>query len=107
MTLKAPGIKTHQDALQCIHPGTSQKISFTGTSQQSAAVSTDTNAIELFATKDCWLTFGANPTATASPGGSFFLAGGLFKTYGITPGHKIAVIRNSDSGDLHIIEAAG
>lgn len=95
---------------QTIYPGVCQKVSFTGASTQSAATTTGaaglgTIMVELFATEDCWIKIGSDPTAVANNGSSFFMGAGLFKTYGIIPGHKIAVIRDTTSGDLHIIEA--
>ena len=95
---------SNRDSFQAIYPGASQKVSIGASSAQSASVGSGTTVVELFATTDCWVSFGASPTAVASPGSSFFLAAGLFKYYGIQPGAKIAVIQESSSGDLHIIE---
>lgn len=89
---------------QAIIPGTCQKVSYTGTAAQSSALSLATTIIQLYATTDCWVKFGSNPTAVANDGTSLFLPGGMILYYGITPGNKLSVIRDSTSGDLHVIE---
>ena len=79
-----------------------QKVSFTGTSAQSSAV--DCTMIGLFATQDCWIVFGSNPTAASNNGSCRFLPGGIQFHFRIKDGDKIAVIQDSASGDLHIAE---
>ena len=91
--------------IQAIGPGVSQRLSFTGTSAQSSAVGVNTRLVQLFATEDCWVVFGTNPTAAVNDGSSFFLPGGIFLYYGISGSAKIAAIQDSTSGYLHIIEA--
>lgn len=94
------------NSYQAIRPGGTQEVAFTGTSAQSSAFGAKTGLIRVFATKDCWLNFGANPTATASAGTSVFLPATTIEWFYVTPGEKVAVIQDSDGGDLHIVEAA-
>lgn len=97
---------SNRDSFQAIYPGRSQRLSVGGSSTQSLSLLSATTIVELFATTDCWVVFGANPTASVNDGSSFFLAAGLFKCYGVQPGVKIAVMQDSTSGDLHIIEGS-
>lgn len=93
-----------------IRIGVTQKVSFTGTASQSSAFTSSTNpgggVVLLFATTDCWVKFGADPTATASAGTSAFIPAGIDRYFHYKNGEKISVIRNATSGDLHIIEAS-
>jgi len=80
--------------------GAQEKVSFTGTSGQSAAFKTD--IITVFATQNCWLLFGSSPTAASDDGNSTYLPSGVMRAYRVKRGHKLAVIRDASSGDLHI-----
>lgn len=93
-------------ATQCLYVGTCQKVSYTGTAAQSSALASTTDIVQVYSTTDCWIKFGANPTAVANDGSSMFLAAGMYMVYGCTPGHKISAIRDAASGDLHIMEGA-
>lgn len=81
-----------------------QRIAFTGTSGQSAAFITD--IITVYATEDCWLRFGSDPTAVANDGDSTFLPATIMRSYRVKRGDKLAVIRDSASGNLHIAGGA-
>lgn len=95
-----------RDHYQALKPGASQKISFTGTSSQSAFLDGNTKMIRVFPTKDCWIVFGVSPTAAPNDGSSCFLPGGIIQFLVAPGGYKIAVIRDSSNGDLHIVEGA-
>lgn len=96
----------NKDQFQAIYPRRSQKVSVGAVAASSGEM--DAHIVELFATTDCWVVFGEgpgdSPVAVANDGSSFFLGGGLFKYYGLQPGVVLSVIRDSASGDLHIIE---
>jgi len=77
-----------------------QKVSFTDASSQSAAFKTD--IITLFCTENCWVRFGSSPTAAADDGSSTYLPSTLMRAYRVKRGDKLAVIRDTSSGDLHI-----
>lgn len=94
----------HANYFQAIVPGVSQKLTFTGTSQQSAAFQDTTTIIRVFVTQDAWVVTGSNPTAAADDGSSMFLPGGTWEYIGVEPGDKIAVILDSVGGDMHITE---
>lgn len=88
-----------------IKPGSSVKIAFTGTSQQSAALPDLAEVAQFFATQDCWVRMGANPTAAVNDGNSFFIPGGIICHYGVKSDDKIAAIMDSTAGSLHVIVA--
>lgn len=88
---------------EAIFPGTSQTRTFTGTSAQSSAITAGVTIVRLFATQDCFVAFGANPTAAAT---SMFLAAGIVEYVGVTGGDKIAAIQSSAAGTLYITEGA-
>lgn len=84
-----------------IADGSTISISVSGTSAQSAAISTTTGYVRLFATTLCHIRMGSNPTATTS---NMPLAPFVPEYFQIVPGQKIAAIQNSSSGTLYITE---
>lgn len=88
-------------AFQCLFPGTSQQVTVTGTSAQSAAFESTTRVIRVFATVDMYIKMGSNPTAAVT---DCFVPGGVIQYFGVIPGEKLAAIRSSSSGTLHITE---
>lgn len=90
-----------------IFAGTSQTVAAGGSSQQSGAIGEDTTILQVFSTVDCFLAFGANPTALDN-GTSMFLPAGVMAYYGVQPGTKVACIKQEDSDDglLYMTEGA-
>jgi hypothetical protein len=103
------GASYQASGFPAIFPGDSQKVAFTDTSAQSAALSggsnTDSTIVRVFATEDCHIKIGANPTAIAD-GTCMFLPAGIVEYIGISPTDKIAAIRDATSGYLYITEGA-
>jgi hypothetical protein len=101
----------HGAYFQAIVPGTSHKVAFTNASAQIPSQMGDaTTLVRVFATQDCWIKIGANPTAVAPISGTpqedtMFVAGGIFAYFGVNPGQKLAVIRDSANGSLFVTEA--
>lgn len=96
-----------ENRFQAIYPGVSQALAFIVTSGQSAALATKTTLVRLFATKDCFIKVGTNPTA-ANDGTSMFIASGIYEYIGIDQSagaQKIAAISNGTNGTLYITEA--
>lgn len=89
---------------EAIVPGATQVVAIGSGSVQSTSVSKTTTIVRLFSTVDCFLTFGANPTATNS---GYFLPGGIIDFVGVDGGSKIAAIQSSTTGNLYIAEGAG
>lgn len=88
---------------QAITPGTTQTRTSTSSSAQSSAIGAGTTIVRLVCTEDCHVAFGSNPTATTS---SMYLPANTPEYFGVTGGHKVAVIRTSADGVLHITEGA-
>ena len=77
-----------------------QKITVTGTAALSEAFKTQVATI--YASQDCWLTFGSSPTAAVNDGNSCFHPAGFIKAYRTEIGEKLSVIRDTTNGVLHI-----
>ncbi len=82
------------------YPLTSQTVSYDATTQ-SAAFNTKTHMVRLRATTDCYIAFGANPTATSS---THFLAAGETQDFAVFGGDKVAAIKSSVAGSLFVSE---
>lgn len=82
-----------------------QKVSVTSTSAQTTNV-VGTSEVVLVATQDMWVTTGTNPTAVADAAGNLYLTAGEKFHMQIAPSHKVAAIRASTDGSLHVIPVA-
>lgn len=108
----------HNVPFQAIVPYYSQKIEFTNANSQSLPFAKSgtynedgTTLISIFSTEDCWIKIAPeadNPVAAIATAGqrsdSFFLPGGIKEYVGVNPGDVLAVVRDTTSGDLHIVE---
>jgi hypothetical protein len=72
-------------------PKSTQKVTSSGTSVQSAAISDNIFYIRVAADADCHLEIGVSPTATTS---SIYLPADDYEYFKISPGEKVAVIGN-------------
>jgi hypothetical protein len=89
----------------CYRWGTNQVVTVTSTSAaNSTAFATGTNTIRVVATTSCHLAFGASPTATTS---STRLPANVPEYIVVAPGQKVAAIRTTTSGTLHVTEVSG
>ena len=97
-----------------MHIRWTQYITFDGTSDQSAKLDPDTQAITMFATQDCWVLVGTNPTA-APPGAentrvaSVFVPAAAFIDMAVPAGtdttrQMVAAIQDATGGNLYIYE---
>ena len=101
---------------QCIVPGSHQIVNFTNVSAQSLAFDgtpggEGTTILRLLATQDCHVYAGTNPTVVvpASAGVKYsgmFVKANVTTYMGVEPGQKLAVIRDTADGVLHITEGA-
>ncbi len=94
----------HGDNFEAIIPGLSQTVAVGAASAQSTALDDNTTIVRLFATVDCFIAIGSNPTAASATG--MFIPGGIIDFIGINKNDKIAVIRSSASGSLYLTEGA-
>lgn len=101
--IKTASAGPHYTALPAVayKYGESQKVNYTGTSAVSAAI--DSEMVSVYATSDCYINAGANPTATTS---NMFLAAGERLHIVIEEGDKVAAIQATAGGTLHITPAA-
>lgn len=97
------------NGFQTITPGISQKITTSGSSQQSAAFTHGVSLIYLFATQDCFIKIGTSPVAVAD-GTCMFIPGGipfgigLYTTNEQNAVYKLAVIQSSTTGSVYFTE---
>lgn len=118
--MSTPANSEYKDeGFQAIIPGATEVIAFTNSASQSRAFSQrgandafnvdNCTLIRLFATQDCWIAFGSNPTAAVVSSGAkenmYHLPGGFLDFIGVTPGQKLSVIRDTANGTLYITEA--
>ena len=80
---------------------TSWYLNSTNASTQSTPFSAVTTTVRVFCTKDTFVAFGPNPTATGS---SCYLPAGIVMDYAVTAGDKLAVLRVSANGVLYVTE---
>jgi orotate phosphoribosyltransferase len=73
-------------------PLAEQTVAIGGTTAQSAAFNAGTNMIRVHTDAICSIAIGADPTATAN---TRRMAAGSTEYFGVTPGHKVAVITNT------------
>lgn len=88
-------------------------LKFSGVSQNvsvavaSAAVTNafgaNTFEIRVVSTTNCWLSFGASPTASAAAN-NVYLPANVVEYYHVNPGQKVAAIRDSADGTLNVAE---
>ena len=69
-----------------------QTVAIGGTSTQSSAFNVRTRLVRLHTDAICSVDFGASPTAVATESR---MAANTTEFFGVTPGHKVAVITNT------------
>jgi hypothetical protein len=84
-----------------VKPGPSQAVAFTGVSAQSGAA-IGSNIGRFVSTTDCFLAFGANPTASAS---GIFLPAGKPEYFVCVATDKVAAVQASAGGTLYVTPA--
>ena len=81
-----------------------ERLAISSSNAQSATVTS--GLVLLRPTIDCFVTVGANPTASITAGTSFPLVANEMVSFPITSGQKIGCITSSASGFLYILPAA-
>ncbi len=89
--------------LPTIQYSTSQDVTVSGTSSQSATVGLSTLLVRLCATTACRLVIGPAATATATTN-STLLPANVVEFTEINPGQVVAVLQESAGGKLNITE---
>lgn len=98
--------KTPQSQMEAPIPaytlGTVQKVAVAAASAAiTNAVASTTEVIRVAVNTDCYMKIAASPTATTS---DHFLPAGTVEYFQITPGHKVAFIRNTADGVATVSE---
>ena len=96
-------IATSPLGFPAIRLGVVQRITTSGTSQQSSAMIAGTTIFRINCDQDVYVAVGQNPTATSS---SFILPSGTFEYFQIGAGEKIAVLQVTASGTCQLVQGA-
>jgi|694.fasta_scaffold57624_7 hypothetical protein len=99
MTIKAEDLNGQY--LDAVGLGASQAVAYTGTAAASNAFNAQTSVVRVVATTDCFISTGANPTATTS---SAYLPAGTVEYIRVNPQDKISAVRRSADGTLYVTE---
>jgi len=105
--------------VQAARPAITQNITIGAASVQSAAFAVasqpfggmaspfqqNTQHVRLVSTTNCWVSFGASPTA-AMGSNSIYLPANTPEYFYVNPGEKVAVIQDTAAGTLNIAELA-
>lgn len=83
--------------------GVTQNVSVGASSAKSTAFGPNTQGVYISSDVTCWVLQGVDPTAD-TVGGATRLPADLMLFWGVSPGEKIAVIRDSSDGTLNITE---
>lgn len=75
------------------------KVSFTGTSVQSLVIPEGITLVRITTTENCFIEFGANPTATTT---SHYFLSGLPDYFRVVPGTKLAFLQETVAGTAYI-----
>lgn len=98
-------LSTGANTLPALIPSLPQKVTVGGSSNQSAAFANTCTIIRIFPTVDCYIDIGIDPSADTN---SVFCPGGIIQYFGInrdtSASIKLAVIQDSTSGIMHIVE---
>lgn len=82
--------------------GVSDYVSVTATSAQSVACPANTYEVRIVSTTNAHIKIGDDPTAAATDNNGLYLPAGLVEYYHITPGQKVAVIRDTADGTMSV-----
>lgn len=84
-------------------PGTGQNLSIGASSVASTAVGSQTYAVRLSATGNCYVAIGQSPTASSA--GMLIKSTDIPLDVGVSPSDKVAVIQvGSSTGTLNLVE---
>lgn len=78
--------------------GVSDYLLVTATSIQSAAIGANISEIRVVCSVACHVNIGADPTAVASDNNGFPLPANVVEYFHVTPGQKVAIVRDSADG---------
>jgi hypothetical protein len=74
-------------------------------SVQSAVFSAGTTVVEVWSSVDGFITLGANPVATLTPGNNMMrIRAGVPRIMDVTPGQKLGIILGAGTGTAEVVE---
>jgi hypothetical protein len=79
-------------------------IVVSNTSTQSAVWGTNTFEVRIVSTTNCHVNIGQNPTAAATDNNAFYLPAGVVEYFHVSPGQRLAVIRDTADGVMTVSE---
>lgn len=95
--------QTFETSLVPNEGGKSETVSVSTTSAQSSAFYTNAAGyVNIFATHDCFMRMGTNPTAVSTGADQFIPANSLFRVGPIPAGHKLAFVVSSGNSTVYI-----
>ena len=92
------------NSLSALTGGQSSAVSISGTSAQSAAITTGIAVVT--PTVDCFFRQGSNPTALSNGTDQLLLGGNTYRISGITSGNELAFITTGATGTVYITPGA-
>lgn len=84
--------------------GQSDYVSVSATSAQTNAFSANCHDVRVVSTTNCHINIGQDPTAANTDDNGFYLPAGVVEYFHVSPGQKIAVIRDSADGTFCLAE---
>jgi hypothetical protein len=84
--------------------GQSDYVAVSATSAQTNAFGANTWEIRVVCTVACHLNIGTDPTAAATDDNGFALPANVVEYFHVSPGQKLAVIRDASDGVLSLAE---
>lgn len=81
------------------YSGVSDVVAYSTSSVQSVVVPENYYEIRVVCTSNAWINIGQDPTASAGDN-SLYMPAGLVEYFHVTPGQKVAAIRDSADGNL-------
>lgn len=88
--------------IQALRPGTARTLTLDTTPRTTPPLSTGISVVRLVSTVPCLLAFGVDPEATVAAGHR--LPAEVPEYFRVAPGDRLAAVRASTDGTLHISE---
>ena len=78
--------------------GVTDHLLITATSIQSAAIGANIHDVRIVSSVACFVNIGQDPTAAGSDNNGFYLPAGVVEYFHVSPGQKVAIVRDSADG---------
>jgi len=84
--------------------GESDVVAYSTSSAQSAAISANIFDVRVVCTSNAWIKIGTDPTAVAATDDNIYMPAGVVEYFHVSPGQRIAAIRDTADGNLVVAE---